>query len=373
MPRRPMRPGGRPWKATRVTSFQTGGRRARRAAGARCAGRPRSRSAASSRWRPSTCSPASCSAKWASSAFRRDTRASSSDLATVGAGRDPVPRRPRGRGRAAAGALAGAAAPPRRGHAGHGDRGGAARARAGRSRLDRVAAARGAALADRPGAVLAGRDRRAGAGPGPPHAQPRVRDSTTGWRSPPCSPSRPPWKPGNRQLRVVALRAAGRGPGTRVRPRVRDRRLDADAARGTRRGERSLRRQKALYCFGLAFATYGITLLPPTGNGFIAVFVAAIVVGNRRAGPARVLRRERPGGRRDRQARDLRRVRLAVHRARAPARRLGRGRSGRGHAAARQADRDLRRPGRNHGSRARTRSSCPGSAPRAWPRSPSRC
>ncbi len=47
-------------------------------------------------------------------------------------------------------------------------------------------------------------------------------------------------------------------------------------------GETISPRQKALYCFGLAFATYGITLLPPTGNGFIAVFVAAIVVGNRR-------------------------------------------------------------------------------------------
>ncbi len=42
-------------------------------------------------------------------------------------------------------------------------------------------------------------------------------------------------------------------------------------------------RQKALYSFGLAFATYGLTVLPPKGNGFIAVFVAAIVLGNRRA------------------------------------------------------------------------------------------
>ncbi len=47
-------------------------------------------------------------------------------------------------------------------------------------------------------------------------------------------------------------------------------------------GEAISPRQKTLYCFGLAFATYGITSLPPTGNGFIAVFVAAIVVGNRR-------------------------------------------------------------------------------------------
>jgi len=40
--------------------------------------------------------------------------------------------------------------------------------------------------------------------------------------------------------------------------------------------------QKALYGLGLAFATYGATTLPPHGNGFIAVFVAAIVIGIRR-------------------------------------------------------------------------------------------
>ncbi len=40
--------------------------------------------------------------------------------------------------------------------------------------------------------------------------------------------------------------------------------------------------QKALYGIGLAFATYGIAVLPPKGNGFIAVFVAAIVLGIRR-------------------------------------------------------------------------------------------
>lgn len=40
--------------------------------------------------------------------------------------------------------------------------------------------------------------------------------------------------------------------------------------------------QKALYGLGLAFGTYGVTVLPPHGNGFIAVFVAAIVVGIRR-------------------------------------------------------------------------------------------
>lgn len=42
------------------------------------------------------------------------------------------------------------------------------------------------------------------------------------------------------------------------------------------------RHQRALYGLGVAFATYGLTVLPPHGNGFIAVFVAAIVVGVRR-------------------------------------------------------------------------------------------
>jgi NhaP-type Na+/H+ or K+/H+ antiporter len=40
--------------------------------------------------------------------------------------------------------------------------------------------------------------------------------------------------------------------------------------------------QRALYGLGMAFATYGVTVLPPRGNGFIAVFVAAIVIGIRR-------------------------------------------------------------------------------------------
>jgi sodium/hydrogen antiporter len=40
--------------------------------------------------------------------------------------------------------------------------------------------------------------------------------------------------------------------------------------------------QRALYGLGLAFATYGLTVIPPHGNGFIAVFVAAIVTGIRR-------------------------------------------------------------------------------------------
>ena len=40
--------------------------------------------------------------------------------------------------------------------------------------------------------------------------------------------------------------------------------------------------QKSLYALGTAFATYGVTTLPPHGNGFIAVYVAAIVLGIRR-------------------------------------------------------------------------------------------
>lgn len=40
--------------------------------------------------------------------------------------------------------------------------------------------------------------------------------------------------------------------------------------------------QKSLYALGVAFATYGVTVLSPQGNGFIAVFVAAIVLGVRR-------------------------------------------------------------------------------------------
>ncbi|HUA73518.1 MAG TPA: cation:proton antiporter [Solirubrobacteraceae bacterium] len=40
--------------------------------------------------------------------------------------------------------------------------------------------------------------------------------------------------------------------------------------------------QKSLFALGAAFATYGVTVLSPKGNGFIAVFVAAIVLGIRR-------------------------------------------------------------------------------------------
>ena len=39
---------------------------------------------------------------------------------------------------------------------------------------------------------------------------------------------------------------------------------------------------KSLYALGLAFATYGVAVVSPEGNGLIAVFVCAIVVGLRR-------------------------------------------------------------------------------------------
>ncbi len=37
--------------------------------------------------------------------------------------------------------------------------------------------------------------------------------------------------------------------------------------------------QKALYALGVAFAAYGVAVLPPEGNGFISVFVCAIAFG----------------------------------------------------------------------------------------------
>jgi NhaP-type Na+/H+ or K+/H+ antiporter len=40
--------------------------------------------------------------------------------------------------------------------------------------------------------------------------------------------------------------------------------------------------QKSLYVLGVAFATYGATVLAPHGNGFISVFVCAITLGIRR-------------------------------------------------------------------------------------------
>jgi NhaP-type Na+/H+ or K+/H+ antiporter len=48
-------------------------------------------------------------------------------------------------------------------------------------------------------------------------------------------------------------------------------------------GEQSIpAHQRSLYAIGTAFLTYGVTTLPPHGNGVIAVFVCAIVLGIRR-------------------------------------------------------------------------------------------
>ena len=44
-------------------------------------------------------------------------------------------------------------------------------------------------------------------------------------------------------------------------------------------GHEISRHQKALYAIGVAFTAYGAATLPPEGNGFIAVFVAAIAFG----------------------------------------------------------------------------------------------
>jgi len=40
--------------------------------------------------------------------------------------------------------------------------------------------------------------------------------------------------------------------------------------------------QRSLYALGVAFLTYGATVLPPAGNGYVAVFVCAITLGIRR-------------------------------------------------------------------------------------------
>jgi NhaP-type Na+/H+ or K+/H+ antiporter len=42
---------------------------------------------------------------------------------------------------------------------------------------------------------------------------------------------------------------------------------------------RSSPHDKSLYALGTAFAAYGVAVLPPEGNGFISVFVAAIAFG----------------------------------------------------------------------------------------------
>ena len=53
-------------------------------------------------------------------------------------------------------------------------------------------------------------------------------------------------------------------------------------------GEGVPKHQRALYALGVAFLTNGTTTLPPHGNGLIAVFVCAIVLGIRRSDVAAV-------------------------------------------------------------------------------------
>jgi len=53
------------------------------------------------------------------------------------------------------------------------------------------------------------------------------------------------------------------------------------AAKGvpTGREHEAASHQKSLYALGIALATYGVAVLPPAGNGLIAVFVCAITLG----------------------------------------------------------------------------------------------
>jgi NhaP-type Na+/H+ or K+/H+ antiporter len=52
--------------------------------------------------------------------------------------------------------------------------------------------------------------------------------------------------------------------------------------RGRALGTEVSAHQKAMFGLGVAFAAYGIAVLPPEGNGLISTFVAAIVLGIRR-------------------------------------------------------------------------------------------
>jgi NhaP-type Na+/H+ or K+/H+ antiporter len=58
---------------------------------------------------------------------------------------------------------------------------------------------------------------------------------------------------------------------------------ESDGREGERPAdERIPTHQRSLFALGVAFATYGVTVISPKGNGFIAVFVAAIVLSVRR-------------------------------------------------------------------------------------------
>ncbi len=146
--------------------------------------------------------------------------------------------------------------------------------------VDRGVPARRAAVPDRPGAVLERRHQPPGPATDPPLAEPRVRAQR---RAGSARRARAGGGAEQRQrpLRVVAVRAAGRDCRVRHRDRrrVRGRR---PAALETRLRAGIPDHQRALYALGTAFAAYGIAVLPPKGNGLIAVYVAAITLGIRR-------------------------------------------------------------------------------------------
>src|SRR6185437_3167532 len=102
------------------------------------------------------------------------------------------------------------------------------------------------------------------------------RASTTGWRCPPCSPSWLPC-PANRRTSCGGASCCRTWAwASWLMPSEGKRLLEREG------GHPIPSHQKSLYALGVAFATYGITVISPRGNGFIAVFVAAIVLGLRR-------------------------------------------------------------------------------------------
>src|SRR3984885_11633443 len=147
-----------------------------------------------------------------------------------GADRDPVPRRPRGRGRDAPACVASATAQARPCDAiDDADRDGSG-APVDRALLDGVVPARGAARADRPGADVEHRHQPARAAPGATFAEPRVG---TERRTRAAGRARVPSGVERRlgALRVVEVRAARRRPRSALRPRLRLARLAPHAAR----------------------------------------------------------------------------------------------------------------------------------------------
>ena len=141
----------------------------------------------------------------------------------------------------------------------------------------------------------------------------------------------------------MALCAPGRRAGLRLRPALRVLGSLLMPRESASRPASDPAHQKRCTGSALAFATYGVTVLPPHGNGFIAVFVAAIVLGMRRPDL-----RAHFAQRADEiveivKLGDLRRVRLAARPARLFSRRLGGGRVVAGDVPAGAAGRDLDR------------------------------